>query len=134
MLDLFAGTGSISYEFASRGARSVEFVELNRRNYKFIINSFRTLGYSSVTSYHTDTRIYLCKSQKQFDIIFADPPYDLIWLKDLPSLVQSANILRKGGVMIIEHPGSVDFRSYAGFVEHRYYGSVNFSFFSFEGL
>lgn len=131
VLDLFAGTGSITYEFASRGVRSVELVELSRPNYSFIAATLRELELDNVTSYNTDVRIYLRKSKSRFDLVFADPPYDLAWLRDIPSLVMSSGILKTGGVFIMEHPEKISFNDNEGFKEHRYYGSVNFSFFSF---
>ncbi|MFO7574684.1 MAG: RsmD family RNA methyltransferase [Bacteroidales bacterium] len=132
VLDLFSGTGSITYEFASRDARSVELVELNRTNYRFIAATLRELKLENVTSYNTDVRIYLRKSQRRFDLVFADPPYDLSWLNEIPQMVMNSGILKTGGVFIMEHPGKMSFNDKEGFKEHRYYGSVNFSFFSFD--
>jgi len=132
VLDLFSGTGSVTYEFASRGARSVELVELNRSNYGFITATLRELNLENVTSYNTDIRIYLRKSKRRFDLIFADPPYDLPWLKDIPALIMKYGVLKQGGIFILEHPSKTSFNDTVGFSEHRHYGSVNFSFFSFE--
>jgi 16S rRNA (guanine(966)-N(2))-methyltransferase RsmD len=131
VLDLFSGTGSISYEFASRGARSVELAELNKHNFRFITETIRELGFENVTAWNTDTRIYLRKCRRSFDIIFADPPYNLPWLSNIPVMVCEAGILKPGGMLILEHPGSISFSETDGFFEHRFYGSVNFSFFSF---
>lgn len=132
VLDLFAGTGCITYEFGSRGARSVEMVELNRPNYKFISNTIKELGLENVTIYHTDVRIYLRKCSRKFDIVFADPPYELAWLEDIPQMVRESGIVKPTGILIIEHPKRVSFTGSEGFYEHRNYGSVNFSFFRFN--
>jgi 16S rRNA (guanine966-N2)-methyltransferase len=131
VLDLFAGTGSISYEFASREVNSIELVELNRVNYRFIISTIRDLGLSTIKSYNTDARIYLRKAGNRFDIAFADPPYDLPWLTDIPELVRESSVLKPGGILILEHPRHITFKGSVGFFEHRFYGSVNFSFFRF---
>lgn len=132
VLDLFSGTGSISYEFASREVNSIELVELNRLNYRFIMSTIRDLGIKSIKSYNTDVRIYLRKAENRFDIIFADPPYELEWLTEIPQMVSKASILKPGGILIVEHPQRVTFSGQAGLIEHRFYGSVNFSFFRFD--
>ena len=132
VVDLFAGTGSVSYEFASRDVKSVEMVELNRFSYKFINDTIKELGLDNVTLYHTDVRIYLRKCSKKFDIVFADPPFELTWLEDIPAMVRESGIVRPTGILIIEHPKRVSFTGTEGFYEHRNYGSVNFSFFRFN--
>lgn len=131
VLDLFSGTGSMSYEFASRDTKSVELVELNKSNYRFIVSTIREMEIPRITTYNTDVRIYLRKCTRKFDLVFADPPYDLPWLKDLPEMVMQSGIVKPGGIMILEHPVRVSFSGASGFHEHRHYGNVNFSFFSF---
>ena len=131
VLDLFSGTGSITYEFESREDRSVEFVELNKLNYRYITSVLNELRLTDIRGYNTDVRIYLRKCVRKFDLIFADPPYDLKWIGGIPSLIAGAGILKPGGTFILEHSSGVLFNDIPGFTEHRYYGSVNFSFFSF---
>jgi len=72
---------------------------------------------------------WLKACHKNYDIIFADPPYEISWLKDLPDMVMRSGACGDGTVFILEHPKSLDFKSHAGFTEHRNYGNVNFSFF-----
>lgn len=131
VLDLFSGTGSITYEFLSRDALSAEFVELNRFNYRYIASVISDLGLSNVSGFNTDVRIYLRKCNRKFDIIFADPPYDLPWLGSIPDMIREAGILKPEGTFILEHSSAFSFAGRSGFSEHRHYGNVNFSFFSF---
>lgn len=133
VLDLFSGTGSISYEFASRGAEKVIAIEANYHHFAFIKHTASSLGFKNITPYKTDVFI-ACKKLKDtlFDIIFVDPPYDLPTINNIPGILFENNLLAPEGIIIIEHPGTVDFSSYPHFQEHRRYGSVNFSLFSFR--
>lgn len=130
VLDLFSGTGSISYEFASRGAERIVSIEQNYNHYSFIKKTVVQLGFKSVTVFKTDVFI-ACKKLKgkSFDIIFADPPYDLDKIMEIPAAIFDNELLAPEGLAIIEHPGTVDFSSAPFFSEHRQYGSVNFSIF-----
>lgn len=130
VLDLFSGTGSISYEFASRGAERIVSVELNYNHYSFIKKTIVQLGFKNINVFKTDVFI-ACKKLKgqSFDIIFADPPYDLEKIMDIPAAIFDNELLASDGLAIIEHPGTVDFSSAPFFSEHRQYGSVNFSIF-----
>jgi len=132
VVDLFAGTGSISYEFASREVKSIDLVESNRLNYRFIVSTIREMGIKIIKSYNTDVRIYLRKVTTKADLVFADPPYELVWITELPRLVKESSVLKPGGILIVEHPKGVTFKGTEGFIEHRFYGSVNFSFFRFN--
>ena len=130
VLDLFAGTGSISYEFASRGARSVMAIEKAPRHFKFIQETARNLQLDQLTVLRADAFRYLLKPIQSFDIIFADPPYDHPGIADLPDLVMDTEILNSKGVFILEHPGNYSFTAHPSFLQHRKYGGVNFTFFS----
>ena len=130
VLDLFAGTGSISYEFASRGAQSVVAIEMAAKHFKFIQETVRNLQLDQITVLRTDAFRYLHKPIQSFDIIFADPPYDHPDLADLPDLVMATDILNNEGVFILEHPGNYSFTAHPRFLQHRKYGGVNFTFFS----
>ena len=130
VLDLFGGTGAISYEFASRGVRSVVTVEMEPQHFRFIQKTCRELELDMVTVIRGDVFRYLKKPYQSFDIIFADPPYDHPGLPELPDLVMGTEILASGGVFILEHPASFQFSGHSRYRELRKYGGVNFSFFS----
>ena len=130
VLDLFSGTGSITYEFASRGARSVVAIEMAPAHYKFIQDTCRSMEIDQVTVIRADVFRYLQKPIQSFDIIFADPPYDHKGLAELPELVFSTQVLNNGGLFILEHPGKYSFTAHSRFQQQRKYGGVNFTIFS----
>jgi len=130
VLDLFSGTGSISYEFASRGAATVHLVETNPRHMAGIKKVLKELDLQNVRPIHIDVRAYLKTCKAKYDIVFADPPYELSWLKELPDLVTQAGVIKADGFFILEHPRDLNFDSHKLFFEHRNYGGVNFSFFN----
>jgi len=129
VLDLFSGTGSISFEFASREVASVHLIEKDSRNISGIRRMIRELGFENIKAIHIDVKSYLKICKMKYDIVFADPPYDLPWLENLPDLVIDSGIIKKDGFFILEHPRKIKFSSHRLFFEHRNYGSVNFSFF-----
>ncbi|MEA1887270.1 MAG: RsmD family RNA methyltransferase [Bacteroidota bacterium] len=133
VLDLFAGTGSVSYEFASRGAILVHAVEANHRHAAFISNTATKLDMKCLQVFHTDVRKYLIRTANTYDLVFADPPYNLPWLAFIPDVVFSAAIMNPGGKFILEHPRDHSFNNHRLFEQHRKYGAVNFSFFKSEG-
>lgn len=130
ILDLFAGTGGISYEFASRGVRSVLAIEKAPMHFKFIQEMARKLELDQLTVLRTDAFRYLLKPIQSFDIIFADPPFDHPGLPDLPDMVMDSNILNSEGIFILEHPGNYSFTAHPRFLQQRKYGGVNFTFFT----
>ena len=128
-LDLFSGTGSISLELASRGCRSVISIEQDRDHHRFICNCLQKLGTTACTPLRADVFRYVRKCRSQFDFIFADPPYALRELDTLPALIMEHNLLKPDGIFVIEHGKDHDFSGLNHFIEHRSYGSVNFSLF-----
>jgi 16S rRNA (guanine(966)-N(2))-methyltransferase RsmD len=129
VLDLFSGTGSISYEFASRGAHSVHLVEKDFKHISGIRKILKELDLKNVKPIHIDVKAYLKTCSVKYDIVFADPPYELSWLKELPALVKQAGIIKEDGFFVLEHPRDLSFSGNELFFEHRNYGGVNFSFF-----
>ena len=129
VLDLFSGTGSISYEFASRGVAAVHLVEKDMRHINGIKKMLRELDLENTKVIHIDVRTYLKACSVKYDIVFADPPYELPWLKELPDLVTQAGVIKDDGFFILEHPRDLSFAGHKLFFEHRNYGGVNFSFF-----
>ena len=130
VLDLFGGTGAVSYEFASRGAARVYCVEMSRENAAFIKREAARLGLPEVTAVHANVFDFLPICREKFDIVFADPPYALDGIDGIPDKVLGAGILHPGGYFILEHGGEHSFTSHPRFVKERTYGRVHFSFFA----
>lgn len=129
VLDLYAGTGSISYEFASRGSRQVISVDIHPHCIKFINETAAKLGFEQLKAVRSSSIGFLNYTREKYDIIFADPPYDLEGIEEVIELIFKKDKLNEGGWLIVEHPEGKDFSSYPGFSQHRNYGKVNFSFF-----
>lgn len=128
-LDLFAGTGSISLELVSRGCNRVVSVEADRDHANFIRQCFQKLGEDKDILVRGDVFRFLKSNTQQFDFIFADPPYALPALPQVPDIVLGGNHLKEDGIFVFEHGKANDFSSHPRFIEHRHYGSVNFSLF-----
>ena len=129
VLDLFGGTGSISFEFASRGAVEVYCVEMAPANASFIRAQAARLGLSNVTVVRHNVFDFIPICRKKFDIVFADPPYAMEGLDTLPDKVLGADILSDEGYFILEHPADYSFAGHPCFVKEKKYGNVHFSFF-----
>jgi 16S rRNA (guanine966-N2)-methyltransferase len=131
-LDLFAGTGSISFELASRGCKSVVAVETQSQHIRYIKSIIEKVNISEVTLLQYDVFKYISRAGAKFNLIFADPPYNEPRLATLPQLVFEHNLLHDGGLLILEHSKNNDFSSHPNFTGKKVYGSVNFSFFEKE--
>ena len=129
VLDLFSGTGSISYEFASRGTPVVHLVEKDARHISGIRAIVKEYDFRNIKPIHIDVKAYLKTCSIKYDLVFADPPFDLSWLKDLPDIVIQSGIIKEEGFFVLEHPRGISFGGHSAFFEHRNYGGVNFSFF-----
>jgi 16S rRNA (guanine(966)-N(2))-methyltransferase RsmD len=129
VLDLFAGTGSISYEFASRGVQSVTAVEINAVHHSFIRNTARSLGADNIFAVKANAFLYLRSCPKSFDIVFSDAPYDLEGVEEIVDLVLADKILKEDGIFIFEHSDKYNFEKHPFFWQSRSYGSVQFTFF-----
>lgn len=129
-LDLFAGTGNISLEMVSRGCVQVVSVEADRDHAAFIRQCAQKLGVEDrMALIRGDVFRFLKSCHQQFDFIFADPPYALKELPQIPDIVLGQDILKEDGLFVFEHGKQNDFSQHPNFVEHRAYGSVNFSLF-----
>lgn len=128
-LDLFAGTGSISLELLSRGCAPVVSVEMDRDHASFIRECMTKLGTKDNILIRGDVFRFIKSCKQQYDLIFADPPYALPTLPTIPQLILGKGMLRPGGLFVFEHGKHNDFSDVPGFIEHRAYGSVNFSLF-----
>lgn len=129
VLDLFGGTGAISYEFASRGAGRVYCVEMLPLHANFIKSQAARFGMDNLTVVRHNVFEFLEICHEKFDIIFADPPYALDGLATLPDKVFSQDILHPGAYFILEHPEEFNFEKHPYFCKERKYGNVHFSFF-----
>ena len=128
-LDLFSGTGSISLELVSRGCSQVICVELDRDHHRFISDCMKKLGTTACIPLRGDVFRFLKSCHQQFDFIFADPPYALKELATLPDVVFERQLLKEEALFVLEHGKDYDFSNHPHFVEHRQYGSVNFTLF-----
>lgn len=131
-LDLFSGTGCIAIEFVSRGCPHVISVESSAKNYAFIQKMKEQLDAKELLTVRSDVFSFLKTCKQTFDLIFADPPYDLKELDSIPTKIFEKNILNDDGIFILEHSKKNTFTEHPFFKEERKYGSVHFSFFEKE--
>lgn len=127
--DLFAGTGAMSWEFASRGALSVTAVEQAPVQCAFIREVKEKLGDTTLRLFRGDVFRFIARDAESYDIVFADPPYDHPRFAEIPGLILSSGLVTDGTLVIVEHSKNHDFSSLPGFFRHLVYGSVNFSLF-----
>jgi 16S rRNA (guanine(966)-N(2))-methyltransferase RsmD len=133
-LDLFTGTGSLAFEFSSRGCLPVTAVDLNFHCTKFVRQTALDFGMEQFIVIRSEVFRFLKTCGQKFDIIFADPPYDMSNIEELSSRIFSNQLLNENGWLIIEHPKEIDFSSHEYFTEHRRYGHVNFSLFKYRTI
>jgi len=132
VLDLFAGTGNIAFEFASRGCKSVTAVDINHGCVSFINQTAQKLNFTNFKTIQADYKSFMKYNRKKYHLIFADPPYDMETAFEIPSLVFKLDMLFVGGQFILEHDKHFDFSGTSFYLQHRKYGKVNFSFFENE--
>lgn len=132
VLDLFSGTGNISLEFASREAKQVVSVDMHFACVKFLKSIATQLNLHQIISEKADVFKFLKQHHGQYDIVFADPPYDLPNIPEIHQFVFEQQLLNEEGILIIEHGPKTKLDHLAYFREHRKYGNVNFSFFGFN--
>ena len=130
VLDLFAGTGAVSLEFVSRGARDVTSIDINAQCTDFIKLCTSQFGVKNLRVVRADVFDLLKHPNRRFDIVFADPPYAIESLDTLPDLVFDHQLLTDDGIFILEHPREFSFEQHPHFWQHRAYGKVNFTFFA----
>jgi len=127
-LDLFGGTGSISYELASRGVTDLTIVEKDAAMHEFIKKTAASIGIS-IKAVRMDVFKYISQATEKFDLIFAGPPYALTNIDDLPKVIFEKQLLQPGGWFILEHTPRNDYRSAPRFSSQRKYGTTIFSIF-----
>jgi 16S rRNA (guanine966-N2)-methyltransferase len=128
-LDLFGGTGCISYELASRGAKQLTIVEKDNTMFEFIKKTTGLLGMQNCTMLKMDVFRFLEKASEDYDLIFAGPPYALTSIDDIPRLVFEKKLLKEGGWLILEHTPRNDYKKFEGYRTERKYGTTIFSIF-----
>lgn len=132
VMDLFAGTGAMSVEFISRGAREVTSVDINNACAEYIKSEAQRLELRNLRVVRADVFDLLKRANRKFDIVFADPPYAIEGLQTLPDLVFEHQLLNDDGIFILEHPREYTFEEHPHFWQHRNYGKVNFTFFAMK--
>ncbi|MCG8582421.1 MAG: RsmD family RNA methyltransferase [Bacteroidales bacterium] len=131
VLDLFGGTGSISYEFASRGCEEITTVELNFKHFSFIKSMVKEFDLDQVINViKADVFKFLKKCSFKYDLVFADPPFDLKEFETIPDRFFQNSLLKDEGVFILEHSDKMNFEDHPNFSEVKKYGKVHFSFFT----
>jgi 16S rRNA (guanine966-N2)-methyltransferase len=129
VLDLFAGTGAVTFEFLSRGALSVTAVDIEHDCVTFIRNTAAEYGMEGLNAVRSNALVFLKQRADQYDVIFADPPYEMSGVRELPALIMGSGKVRDGGLVVLEHSDRYDFRNATNFLELRKYGRVHFTFF-----
>ena len=129
VLDLFSGTGSIAFEFASRNAIEVVAIDNHLRCIRFIKEIKEKFRLENLTALKTDAFRFLKSHKSSFDIIFCDPPYGMKGIEAIPDIVFQNQLLLPEGYLIMEHSGNVQMDHHPAFKFKRHYSKVHFSFF-----
>ncbi len=129
ILDLFSGTGSISYEFYSRDCKNVTAIDQNNKCIKFIRQTKENLKMETLEVIQSNCFSFLEKAWNKYDIIFADPPYDMPNFDKIVEIVFEKNLLKPNGILIVEHSKNTHLNHFPQYTNTRKYGSVHFSFF-----
>lgn len=129
-LDLFGGTGCISYELASRGAIDLTIVEKDPAMFAFIKKTAEMLRLENFNVVRLDVFKYILQCSDKYDFIFAGPPYALTTIDDIPKLIIEKQLLNPGGIFVLEHTPRNDYKGFPGYQSERNYGTTVFSFFA----
>jgi 16S rRNA (guanine(966)-N(2))-methyltransferase RsmD len=128
-LDLFGGTGCISYELASRGASDLTIVEKDPKMYEFIKKTAEALKFNNINVIRQDVFSFMNSCNQQYDFIFAGPPYALATIDEIPKIIFEKKLLQQGGWFVLEHTPRNDYKKYDHFKTERNYGTTIFSIF-----
>ena len=132
VLDLFSGTGSISLEFASRGVPEIIAVDRDFGCYNYLKTISKQHNMDAIHPNKADVFKFLKLETEPYDLVFADPPYDLPEITDISAIVFNLKLIKPNGYLIIEHPSNKRLNNHPNFSETRKYGSSSFSFFSLD--
>lgn len=130
LLDLFSGTGNISFEFASRGVKDITAVEMRFDHVQHIRKVNDALD-AKVKIIKGDVFKFVKKTSEKFDLVFADPPFDMVNFEDVLPQIEASGIVKEGGLLIIEHGPRISYSQAKNLIKAKNYGKVNFSFFQF---
>lgn len=128
-LDLFAGTGNISFELASRQVRHIDAVDLHFKCVQYINETAKKMKLDQIRARKADVFSFIATCKNTYDLIFADPPYDIAKLPQLPQMIFQKKLLNAGGILIVEHPSTRQMGEHPHFLETRKYGYSSFSFY-----
>lgn len=128
-LDLFGGTGAITYELASRGATEQVIVEKDTAMFEFIKKNLADLQFTHVKAVKSEVFKFLENCIQQFDFIFAGPPYALETIDEIPKIILGKKLIAPDGLFVLEHTPRNNYENFAGYVKQRNYGTTIFSFF-----
>jgi 16S rRNA (guanine966-N2)-methyltransferase len=128
-LDLFGGTGSISYELASRGAYDLTIIEKDPKMYEFIKKTAGELKLENFKALKMDVFKFIDQCTDKYDFIFAGPPYALGNIDDLPKQIFEKQLLNKDGWFVLEHTPRNDYKKFPFYSNERNYGTTVFSIF-----
>jgi len=129
-LDLFAGTGNISFELASREVKQVDSIDLHFKCVQYITETAKKMKLEQIKAKKADVFKFIGSCKNTYDLIFADPPYDIPKLTQLPKLIFEHNLLNDNGLLIVEHPSTRQMEEHPNFIETRKYGYSSFSFYT----
>jgi 16S rRNA (guanine(966)-N(2))-methyltransferase RsmD len=131
VLDLFTGSGFISYEFVSRGAKLVNSIDINMDSLNYIHEIIKVLNINNrIIPIYADVYRFLNSCNDNYDIIFADPPFNSDNILVIPEIIFKRKLLNENGWLIVEHSANINFFNNPNFLQHRKYGKVNFSIFA----
>lgn len=131
-LDIFGGTGSISYELASRGAADLTIIERDKNMAAFIRKTAAEFGFKNIKLLQVEVFKFLKQCTEQYDFIFAGPPYALVEIDTIPDIIFERDLLKKDGIFILEHTPRNNYEDHSHFLKVKNYGTTLFSFFGYE--
>ena len=132
ILDLFCGTGNLTFEFASRDAESILAVDMDYGCVNWVKTTAEKHNFNQINVRKGDVFKLLKQMSGSYDIIFADPPYNMPNIPQIPLLVQQQQLLKQDGLLVVEHQSNMKLNNQPGYTETRKYGNSSFSFFEFS--
>ena len=131
ILDLFSGTGNLTFEFASRNAEKILAIDMDYGCVNWVKSTTKKYGFNQIEVRKGDVFKLLNQMTGSYDIIFADPPYNMPNIPQIPVLVAAQKLLKPDGLLVVEHQSNMKLNSQPGYTETRKYGNSSFSFFEF---